>query len=244
MDKNRRLESEKEFHNETFSKNTRAAVKKYYRAANTSKEKYRTLISEDIRDKKVLEYGCGPGSAAFDLAKLGANVTAIDISDVAIEMAQKKAAEEGLNIAFHVMDAEDLDFEKDTFDLICGSGILHHLNLEESYKELNRTLQPNGKAIFFEPLGHNPVINIYRTLTPKMRTDDEHPLLMEDIEKAKSYFSEVKTFHFNLTSTAASFLPFLSNSLQNFDEWLFKNIPGLKKYSWIVVLQFSKPIKT
>lgn len=242
MEKEKRLKSEKEFHNETFSQNSRAAVKKYYKSANKSKEKYRELISEEIEGKHVLEYGCGPGSAAFDLAKLGAKVTAIDISDVAIEMAQKKAKEEGLEIEFHVMDAEDLQFDNDTFDLICGSGILHHLNLTDSYKEINRTLKPTGKAVFFEPLGHNPIINVYRMLTPKMRTDDEHPLLMKDLDHAKEYFSQVDTFHYNLTSIIGSFLPFLTTALNKMDAFLFKNFGSLKRYSWIVVLQFSIPI--
>jgi ubiquinone/menaquinone biosynthesis C-methylase UbiE len=185
MDNKERLQSEKEFHNEAFSQNTRAAAKKYYKSASISKEKYRELLFENVKGKRVLEYGCGPGSAAFDLASRGAKVTAIDISDVAIEQASEEAEKEKLDIEFHVMDAENLEFEANYFDLICGSGILHHLDLDSSYKEINRTLKKNGKAVFFEPLGHNPIINLYRKLTPAMRTDDEHPLLMRDLELAR-----------------------------------------------------------
>lgn len=243
MNKEKRLQSEKEFHNETFAQNSRAAVKKYYKSANKSKTKYRELISEEIEGKYVLEYGCGPGSAAFDLAKLGAKVTAIDISDVAIEMAQKKAKAEDLKIEFHVMDAENLQFENDSFDLICGSGILHHLNLSDSYKEINRTLKPAGRAVFFEPLGHNPIINAYRMLTPKMRTDDEHPLLMKDLEYAKEFFSQVDAYHYNLTSIIGSFIPILTPVLNKTDAFLFKNFRFLRRYSWIVVLQFCNPVK-
>jgi ubiquinone/menaquinone biosynthesis C-methylase UbiE len=244
MSKEERLKSEKEFHNVTFSKNTRKAAKKYYRSANLSKRKYRELLFEDVVGKKVLEYGCGPGSAAFDLAANGANVTAIDISDVAIEQASKEAETRGLNIEFRVMDAENLDFEADYFDLICGSGILHHLELKASYKELKRTLKKEGRAVFFEPLGHNPIINLYRKLTPSMRTADEHPLLMKDVELAERYFKTVNTQYFNLTATAASFLPSLSGVLLKTDNFLFNNFEFLKKHAWIVVLELIGPIKS
>ncbi|MDR9415828.1 MAG: class I SAM-dependent methyltransferase, partial [Gracilimonas sp.] len=243
MSKNERLQSEKEFHNETFSKKTRSATGKYYKSANLGKEKYQKTLFADVNGKRVLEYGCGPGSAAFDLARKGAKVTAIDIADVAIEMAEKQANEEGLDIDFFVMDAENLNFEDDTFDMICGSGILHHLDLRASYNEIRRTLKKEGKAVFFEPLGHNPVINLYRNLTPSMRTDDEHPLLMEDIKMAESYFQKTTTHYFNLTATAAAFVPFLSEPLHKLDAVLFRNITFLKKYAWIVVLEFHSPRK-
>lgn len=241
MNTEERLEREKQFHNETFSSDSRKAAKKYYASANLSKEFYRELISKNVQGKKVLEYGCGPGSAAFDLAKMGAEVFAIDISDVAIKQTNEQAKREGLAIDCRVMDAENLDFEDQTFDLICGSGILHHLDLERAYKELHRTLKPNGKTVFFEPLGHNPIINLYRNFTPAMRTEDEHPLLMDDIKLAENYFNQVNSNHFNLLATAASFLPVLSGVLNRVDKFLFRTLPFLKKHSWITILEFSKP---
>jgi SAM-dependent methyltransferase len=240
-DTQERLTREKEFHNETFAGDTRKAVKKYYKSASQSKDYYHRQLEEDVEGKKVLEYGCGPGSAAFRLAELGGEIHGIDISDVAISQSQEKAEEMGLNIDFQVMDAENLNFGDDTFDLICGSGILHHLDLKRSYSEIRRCLKPGGKAIFFEPLGHNPVINIYRNLTPKMRTDDEHPLLLSDLKLAEDYFGEVEGKYFNLTATAATFLPPLAGALHSIDRAVFKMLPYFRRHAWIVVLTFSKP---
>lgn len=236
-----RLIREKEFHNDAFSNETRKAAKKYYKSAASGKSYYRHLISEKVKNKKVLEYGCGPGSAAFDLARLGAEVYAIDISDVAIDQTLEAALKEGLKINASVMDAENLSFEDNSFDTICGSGILHHLDLARSYKEINRTLKEDGRAVFFEPMGHNPIINLYRNLTPKMRTEDEHPLLMKDIRLAQEYFKEVNGRYFNLFATIGSFIPILSTPLQALDKITFKALPFLKKHAWIVVLEFSHP---
>lgn len=241
MSTEERLTREKEFHNETFSKNSRKAAKKYYKSASVSKEFYHSLISENVKNKKVLEYGCGPGSAAFDLARSGALVFAIDISDVAIQLAKDQAKEEDLEIDFQVMDAENLTFNDNSFDVICGSGILHHLDLTKAYSELNRVLSEDGKTVFFEPLGHNPIINLYRLLTPSMRTEDEHPLLMKDIIYAEEFFEGIQVHHFNLLATVASFIPSLSRVLNKTDGFIFQQFPFLRKYSWIAVLEFSKP---
>lgn len=238
-----RLDREKEFHNEAFATNKRKSVKKYYKTTDRSKNFYRDKIHEDIAGKKVLEYGCGPGSQAFSLAKAGADVTAIDISDIAIEQTKEEAERQNVKIECFVMDAEDLNFEDSSFDRVCGSGILHHLDLDRCYPELKRVLKSGGTGIFFEPMGYNPVINLYRNMTPDLRTDDEHPLLMEDFELAEIYFDEVTPHFFHLTSIAASFIPVesaqsaLAGPLNTLDSVLFKSLPFLKKYAWITVLE-------
>lgn len=241
-----RLKREKEFHNEAFATGKRKKVKKYYKTTDLSKNFYIDLIHNDVKGKRVLEYGCGPGSQAFSLARNGAEVFAIDISDVAIEQAKHLAADQHLNIDFRVMDAENLQFEEQMFDIVCGSGILHHLDLPSCFSELNRVLKPEGKGVFFEPLGHNPVINLYRKITPGLRTDDEHPLLMEDLKLAESYFQKVNSYYFHLTSLVASFIPSVkiqtsfAKILNRFDSKIFTAAPSLKKYAWITVLEVNK----
>ena len=120
-------------------------------------------------------------------AAAGAHATGIDISPVAIEMGVREAASRGLRDRTHfaVMNAEALDFPDASFDRVCGSGILHHLDLKKAYGEIARVLRPNGYGIFLEPLGHNPLINWYRRRTPQMRTEDEHPLLKSDLALAR-----------------------------------------------------------
>jgi len=249
-EKENRLDREKEFHNEVFSTGKREKTRKYYSTTLYSKQFYKDKVVEDVNGKRVLEYGCGPGSRAFTLAEKGAIVDAIDISEVAIALAIKEADKHCVKINFSVMNAEDLTFDDETFDLVCGSGILHHLDVDDCYKELNRVLKPGGSGIFFEPMGYNPFINLYRKLTPSLRTDEEHPLIMEDIELAAKYFEDVTTNYFHLTSITASFLPFNSLKvfsaafLNRFDSLIFKTVPVLKKYAWITVLEFKnkKPV--
>ena len=163
-------------------------------------------------------------------------------------MRKKKAEENKLsNIDFIAMNAEELKFENNSFDLVCGTAILHHLDLKKAYPELARVMKADAKAVFMEPLGHNPFINFYRSLTPAMRTEDEHPLFMKDIKLIGNYFSKYEVKYFHLLSLLA--VPFrntfLFNGLLSFlngtDQILFMIFPFLKRFAWYVVIIISEP---
>jgi len=243
-------QKEKAYHNKAFSEGTRKLLDKYYQTTKRSSAFYREFLLAKSKGGGVLEYGCGPGSQAFLLAQHAAKVTGIDISEVAIEQAAQQAKNERLeNTSFLVMDAESLDFKNNSFDLICGSAILHHLNLDRAFAEIARTLKAEGVAIFWEALGHNPIINLYRKLTPHLRTEDEHPLLIRDIKKAERYFGKVEIRFFHLLALAAA--PFhrlarfrlVLNFFNGLDRLLFKLFPFLKKYAWVTVIVLSQPEK-
>lgn len=243
-----RLEREKQFHNQEFSEHARTVVDKYYAVTRNSRGFYTDLLLADCRGKRVLEYGCGPGSAAFSIAEHGGEVLGIDISDVAIRQAAAHAASLGLDGAsFAVMNAEALECEDASFDLICGTGILHHLDLAKAFSEIARTLKPGGKAVFLEPLGHNPLINLYRRLTPALRTEDEHPLLAREIEATRRWFGGVEAHYHHIFSLAA--VPFRNSALfapvlgalERVDRTLFSAMPFSRRYAWMVTLVLSGP---
>ncbi len=241
---------EKDFHNKSFYYHTREAVGKYYSIARSRLDFYEKLLLRHCQGKRVLECGCGPGSYSFFLAKHNAIVTGIDISDVAINQAIQRAKNENIDVCFRIMNAEKLEFGNATFDVICGTGILHHLDIQKALSELARTLKPNGMAIFIEPLGHNPLINFYRKVTPHLRTEDEHPLLKNDLKTVRKYFQKVEPHFFDFSSLIAvpfrkfSFFPNLVNTFHATDRLLFKFIPFMKRYAWMVVLILTQPDKT
>lgn len=244
-----RLQRERDYHNDAFANDVRAVADKYYSTVKRCFDDYDRTLLNSVAGKSVLEYGCGPGSRAFAIAKAGAHVTGIDISDVAIKMAAKKAEAAGVKATFAVMNAEALEAGDDSFDKIVGSAILHHLDLDASYSEIVRCLKPDGVGVFVEPMGHNPVINLYRNLTPKLRTEDEHPLLFSDITLAKKYFENVVVRYYNLTSTGAFlfektpvFKPILG-LLDALDKGLFSILPPIRRWAWYCVIELHGPKK-
>lgn len=205
-DRRARLERERAFHDDRFADEHRQAAAKYY-AVDTGRARYEALIDEVATPcRAVLEYGCGTGSKAFGLARTGAHVVGIDISGVGVAEATARAEREGVRADFVQMDAEQLGYRSGSFDLVCGSGILHHLDMERSLAEVQRVLEPGGIAVFYEPLGTNPIINLYRRLTPSMRTPDEHPLVPADFELMRRHFREVEVSHHNFLALVGAVL--------------------------------------
>lgn len=244
-------EREQAFHDTAFAESIRAPVWSFYKVTRSSRRAFRDcLLAEGLAGKRVLEYGSGASAQAFFLAEQGAEVIGIDISPVAVEQGRRRAANEQLEdrIEFRVMDAERLEFPARMFDLVCGSAVLHHLDLALAYSEIARVLRLGGSAIFVEPLGHNPLINAYRDRTPKLRTVDEHPLLMRDLEQAREHFRKADTHFFHLTALAAlpfrnrSRFPVLLSGLDGLDQRLFRIAPPLRKHAWMCVFRMSDPI--
>src|SRR2546423_1729841 len=66
---------------------------------------------------RVLDLACGTGTVSELLARSGYEVVGVDISDGMIEEAQKKAAQNGLAVEFHVQDAAKLSLSGAKFDL-------------------------------------------------------------------------------------------------------------------------------
>jgi len=250
---NAKLEREREFHDRRFAEDTERQQKvgKFYQITKSILQAKEKMLLDRSKGAKVIEYGCGTGSYAFKLAQNGAElVTGIDISPIAIEKAKGVAVERGVeqNTSFEVMNAESLEFAPNSYDLICGSGILHHLDLNLAMDSIVKVLQVDGKAIFLEPLGHNVLINLYRRLTPSIRSEDEHPLLDKDLAFFKQHFQQVNIRYFYLTSLGASFIAgkpgfnFVLKSLELLDSILLK-LPIVKKQAWMVLIELSQPIK-
>jgi SAM-dependent methyltransferase len=245
-----RIEKEKSFHDKRFkgSDSERKKVRKYYSVNIHPRIRYIEIISTYCRGRRLLEYGCGPGSGSEEWLKSGAIVTGIDISPEGIQKAKERIANTEYNADYFVMNAECTKFPDNRFDVVVGTGILHHLDLHKAYQEVRRILEAGGHAVFWEPLGHNPVINLYRALTPKMRTEDEHPLKLKDIKRLRHYFHNVEIEYFSLFTLLAApfrnavFFNKLCGFLRGIDKAFFL-IPFMRRYAWIAIIHVSNPRK-
>jgi SAM-dependent methyltransferase len=241
-----RLERERLFHNQRYADDTmrQNCVGRFYEASEAFFAKYRERILRGADGARVLEYGVGTSSDAFVLAEHGALVTGIDISETAVTVAERESISRGLRIDFQVMNAEKTAFEDQTFDIICGTGILHHLDLRKAIPEIRRLLRRGGFAVFVEPMGHNPLINIFRRMTPRIRSADEHPLLDHDLRFVGSFFGSCRTEYFGLASLATSVArPLRRNSnLRRFLEALDRRLfafPLLRRQAWLVLIELG-----
>jgi len=109
----------------------------------------------------VLEIGCGTGLFTRKVHDFtNANITAIDISEELLEIAKSKS-----NVAKYIIgDAMNLSFDDNSFDVVFGSSVLHHLEMERAMNEIFRVLKPGGRIIFAEPNMVNPQILIQKNI--------------------------------------------------------------------------------
>ena len=199
----KRLQREREYHDSRFTEEVRFAQWKYYDAIRTGETLYKTRVRELSEGADIFELGCGLGKNSFANTAKFRTASGIDISSVAVDKANAEARLKGLeNISFICGDAENIPLPDESFDLIYGNGIIHHLNVDRCINEVARLLRPTGSALFWEPLGHNPIFNVYRTLTPKSRTSDEHPLLRRDFHTMSAVFPNMEVEFFGLTTLA------------------------------------------
>lgn len=249
-----RKRAEKEFHDDFFcGKQIRKAQVKFYDQKITDfLLKYAYLQMGSLENKRILYYGCGVNKEPLlNFISQGAYVVAVDLSSEAINIMKGFINEQGVNKKAEAleMDAENLSFGDATFDVVFGTAVLHHLDIIKSSAEIIRVLKIGGKAIFVEPLGMNPLINLYRLMTPKDRTKDEHPLKHRDLNLLKKNFSNYKQQNFYFLSLLAFFWKFIKNNtlfhyslkiLIKLDNLLFRILPFLKSYCWCTVVILEK----
>jgi ubiquinone/menaquinone biosynthesis C-methylase UbiE len=104
----------------------------------------------DLQGKKVLEIGCGRGDFAIWLASRHpqAEVTGVDFSEVAIEIAQGRAAERRSRARFQVEDSEAMSFDDCSFDYVISCECMEHvLHPQKMAREIYRVLKPGGEFI-------------------------------------------------------------------------------------------------
>lgn len=208
---------------------------------------------QDVRGRRVLDLGCGRGQRSLALLRRGALVSGIDLSPVYVAEARQAARSAGhpeSSFAFVTGDAHTLPYAEGSFDLVVGDGILHHLDLRRALAEVHRVLTPGGRALFFEPLLDNPLLKLFRRLTPRARTVDERPLGASDLRSIKeSGCWAVESSYCGLVEAPAAMLtsvllrPFPENPilrLAHFVETRLNRFSALAPYNQYVLLNLIR----
>lgn len=118
----------------------------------------RRALSDFVPDRELnvldLCIGTGTNSIVFAENKIDAHVTGVDLSKEMLALAKAKIEQKGItNIKTFVMDATDLDFEDNSFDIVIMSLILHEVNditRDRIMTEAERVLKSTGKLLIIE----------------------------------------------------------------------------------------------
>jgi ubiquinone/menaquinone biosynthesis C-methylase UbiE len=177
------------------------------------------LVNCGVKGKKVLVVGCGFGDDALRLAKLGAHVSAFDLSPDSLRIARQLARREQLTITFEQMPAEAMRYADNSFDFIVARDILHHVDIPQTMAEIERVAKPGAVFVVNEIYSHSWTDKVRHSAFvdkfayPRMRrliygaskpyiTADERKLSehdMRDITRPLQNFVMFKHFNFLVT---------------------------------------------
>lgn len=127
---------------------------------------------------RILDIGTGPGFFAIILARLGHDVVAVDYTEAMLEEARANARKAGVEgrIFFLQMDAQNLTFPEDTFDVIVTRNVTWVLeHPDDAYASWQRVLKPGGTLLNFDAGWYNYLFD-----------DEKYTEFLEDRENVKA----------------------------------------------------------
>ena len=211
----------------------------------------------DVSGKTILDCGCGSGVTTVWLAKRGADVYSFDVSGELVELTRRRAETNGVQDRIHLgqMQFEHMDYPDGFFDLAFGNMILHHVDCDAAGKELSRVLKPGGRAVFAETSGRNRLLMFARRHLAgrygidKYSTEGEKPLEPPELDALGKHFSRMTVHHleFLFFTTACSNVlkwrdstKWLQKILFGTDSFVYRRIPFLRKYSYLMAVELVK----
>jgi ubiquinone/menaquinone biosynthesis C-methylase UbiE len=218
------------------------------------------LELDDAQGKKVLDCGCGTGLLTVYLALHGYNAYGIDVSEESVKVTIQRAMTYGLEPRVHaqVMSIENITHPNNSFDLVIGKFILHHVDVEKAGREIYRVLKPGGQAIFYENSANNKVLMASRKLltgrlgVPKVSDDIEHPLRRAEIGvlqrifegNHRSYYPNFVFFQLVDRYILRHRVKLLSSVLSALDQSIYKYFPFLRQYGYFQIVVLEKRTET
>jgi SAM-dependent methyltransferase len=174
---------------------------------------YAYWLLGDVRDRAVLDLGCGSGSNTVLLANRGARVTGLDLSPDLVELARRRIVVNQIvpDVRFMVGSSHAIDLPDASMDVVFGIAILHHVDLAQTAAEVWRVLRPGGRAIFQEPVRNSRLVRAIRRMIPYQAPDVspyERPLTDAEIAAFAKPFRALRSRAFVLPHVAlAQVLP-------------------------------------
>ena len=124
--------------------------------AGSQREAWLHVLEEQFPEKKkeemkILDIGTGPGFFPMILSESGYTVAAVDYTEDMLEKAKENTKEYQSQIEFYRMDAQNLGFENNQFDVVISRNLTWNLEKpEQAYQEWMRVLKPGGVLLNFD----------------------------------------------------------------------------------------------
>jgi ubiquinone/menaquinone biosynthesis C-methylase UbiE len=211
----------------------------------------------NVKEKVILDSGCGAGKTAVFFALQGAKVIGIDINNAQITRARRLACTVGVETScvFVQGRSESIGLASNSIDIIFSKSTIQYMERNSVIGEYIRILKPDGCIGLIENLPYNPVITLYRILrrifsnTPQKKhyiKSIRGYITLNNIEfLAKRFrYSEHHEYHLlrpvsiylRLYSRCNSAAGMVDNLLSRVDKQLLRLAPSLKSFAWFTAI--------
>jgi SAM-dependent methyltransferase len=201
-------------------------------------------------DKVLLDFACGVGKWPVYYALTGARkVYGFDVAESGVRRGQNLAIRQDTAnvVSLTVMDATEIGFRDNSFDIVIGNGVLHHvLKYPGVFDELWRVMKPGSRAYFHKGLADFPIFSLYWKMKGAVEEGDV-PIHAHQIRRLAQRFSKVEiigdTFLFSIKTflwkpNADKITRFILRMCKNMDTVLFRIYPRLRawgSFSYIIL---------
>jgi len=127
--------------------------------------------ANELKDKVVIDLGCGHGIYSTIMAEAGCQTTAFDISDGFLKLAPTLTDEIKSRIFFIQGDISNLPLKENQFDLVWSCGVLHHTpNTKDSFMKATRIVKEGGRLYvwLYKPVYYTKILTFIRLFTTRM----------------------------------------------------------------------------
>ena len=214
---------------------------------------FHSVLNDAWKNKYLLDYACGQGNWAIYFALTGArHVAGFDMDPVGIEVARSGAQSHGIadRCRLFEADASNLPFPDSEFELVIGTGALHHtIKYDGVFEELFRVMKPGGNAFFLENLADFPLWRLHWWLKGQVPEGDV-PIFSKEVRQKSRMFSRCEIIGDTLIHSLKHFIyregkmrPWRRNLLRltwHSDQRLFRMIPALRRWGCFSVIVLTK----
>jgi ubiquinone/menaquinone biosynthesis C-methylase UbiE len=162
-------------------------------------------LLKNVRDKIILDLGCGTGILSKVLKKRGAIMKGIDISPKMIEIARKNVK----GVEFKVGSFYNIPYKSCYFDIVVASLVMHYADdLNKSFREVRRVLKKGGTFIFSSD---NPVVHVTKRIEGKPR----NYRIFGDYFKEEKLYADWKIFKTKIPYQQITFQTWIRTIIKN-----------------------------